>query len=265
MTNATNRQPENQVAIVTGAARGVGKAIALLLADRGAHLVLVGRNAAALEDLASAIEQGGRRAVIIRCDVTNGADVKRMVAEAEVFTGRIDILVNVVGGTRSLDVPIWETSEADFAEIISLNLTASFLTMAAVLPKMIERRFGRIINIGGTFGLRGRANRAAYSSAKWGLRGLTKSAALEAGPYNVTINCVCPGMIEGAQFDQAAAELAARAGIAAADAKKRLAEGYPLRRVSTPQDIAEMVCYLTSEGGRQITGQDLAVDGGWSI
>jgi NAD(P)-dependent dehydrogenase (short-subunit alcohol dehydrogenase family) len=265
MRDPVNPELEDRVAIVTGVACGVGKAIALQLAERGAHLVLVGRNAAALEELANTIERGGRPAAIIRCDVTKGDEVRRMVANAEAFAGRVDILVNVVGGTRSLAEPIWKTSEKDFTDIVTLNLTTSFLTMAAVLPKMIEQRWGRIINIGGSFGLRGRAERAAYSSAKWGLRGLTKSAALEAGPYNITINCVCPGMIEGAQFDLAGEELAARAGISAAEAKSRLAEGYPLRRVSTPQDIAEVVCFLAGERGRQITGQDLAVDGGWSI
>jgi 3-oxoacyl-[acyl-carrier protein] reductase len=265
MTDLIKRELENQVAMVTGAGRGVGKVIALRLAEYGAHLVLVGRNAAPLEDLADTLARGGRRAAVIRCDVTEGDDVKRMVAEAEALAGWVDILVNVVGGTKSLGAPIWEIKEKDFNEIVTLNLTASFLTMAAVLPKMIERRRGRIINIGGSFGMRGRAGRAAYSSAKWGLRGLTKSAALEAGPYNITINCVCPGMIEGAQFDQAGEELAARAEISVVEAKSRLAEGYPLRRVSTPQDIAEVVCFLASERGRQITGQDLAVDGGWTI
>jgi len=265
MTDSIKPELTDRVAIVTGPARGVGRAIALLLAERGADLVLVGRNVATFDDLVATIEQGGRRAAIIRCDVTKGDEVNQMVAEAEALAGRIDILVNVVGGTRLLGAPIWEISEKHFNEVVALNLTASFLTMAAVLPKMIERRHGRIINIGGTFGLRGRAGRSAYSSAKWGLRGLTKSAALEAGPFNITINCVCPGMVEGTQFDQAGEELAARAGISVAEAKSRLAEGYPLRRVSTPQDIAEVVCFLASERGRQITGQDLAVDGGWSI
>ena len=156
---------EDRIAIVTGAARGVGKAIALQLAECGAHLVLVGRSAAALEELANTIEQRGRRATIIRCDVTKGGEVKRMVAKAEAFAGRIDILVNVVGGTRSLAEPIWETSEKDFTDVVTLNLTTSFLTMAAVLPKMIERRWGRIINIGGSFGLRGRAERAGGESS----------------------------------------------------------------------------------------------------
>ena len=255
-----------QIAIVTGAAQGIGKAIALSLAQRGADLVLVGRRLEAIESVAEVVRGDGRRAHLIRCDVTEGDQIRAMVGEAAAqFNNRIDILVNTVGGTGSLGVPIWEISEKSFAEIMTLNLTSCFLTMATVLPLMIARRSGRIVSIAGTFGLRGRAGRAAYSAAKWGLRGLTKSAALEAGPYNVTVNCVCPGMVEGPRFDEASAEIAAREGIAAAEAKTRIAQGYPLRRASTPQDIANMVVFLAGEGGRQITGQDLAVDGGWSV
>src|SRR5580704_9377970 len=143
MTDSIKPELTDRVAIVTGPARGVGRAIALLLAERGADLVLVGRNVATFDDLVATIEQGGRRAAIIRCDVTKGDEVNQMVAEAEALAGRIDILVNVVGGTRSLGAPIWEISEKDFNEVVALNLTASFLTMAAVLPKMIERRHGR--------------------------------------------------------------------------------------------------------------------------
>lgn len=265
MSDPAEPELAGQVAIVTGPARGIGRAIALLLAERGAQVILAGRNPTALATLADTIAQRGHRATTIRCDVTKAGDVKQMVAKAEALAGHIDTLVNVVGGTRSLGVPIWETSEQDFTEIVTLNLMTAFLTMAAALPKMIERRRGRIINLGGSFGLRGRAGRAAYSSAKWGLRGLTKSAALEVGPYNITVNCVCPGMIEGEQFDQAGADLSARTGISATEAKKRIAETYPLRRISTAQDVAELVCFLASERGRQITGQDLAVDGGWSL
>jgi NAD(P)-dependent dehydrogenase (short-subunit alcohol dehydrogenase family) len=255
-----------QIAIVTGPAQSIGKAIALSLAQRGADLVLVGRRLEAMEPVAEVVRGGGRRAHLIRCDVTQGDQVRAMVAEAAAeFNDRIDILVNTAGGTGSLGVPIWEISEQSFAEIMTLNLTSCFLTMAAVLPWMIARRSGRIVSIGGTFGLRGRAGRAAYSAAKWGLRGLTRSAALDAGPYNVTVNCVCPGMVEGPRFDEASEEVAARDGIPAAEARTRIAEGYPLRRISTPQDIANMVMFLAGEGGRQITGQDLAVDGGWSV
>jgi 3-oxoacyl-[acyl-carrier protein] reductase len=198
--------------------------------------------------------------------VTESEQVTQMVAEVRAaFDDRIDILVNVAGGTGGLGVPMWDIPASDFSSVIAVNLTASFLTMAAVLPVMIARRSGRIINIGGTYGMRGRAGRTAYSAAKWGLRGLTKSAALEAGPFGITVNCVSPGMVEGRRFDEAGAEAAARDGTSMAQAKARMSEAYALRRVSQPDDIANMVRFLAGEGGRQITGQDLVVDGGWAI
>ncbi|MBC7156332.1 MAG: SDR family oxidoreductase, partial [Rhodobacteraceae bacterium] len=123
----------------------------------------------------------------------------------------------------------------------------------------------KIVNIGGTFGLRGRAGRVAYSASKWGLRGLTKSFALELGPHNINVNCVCPGMVEGERFDAVCADMAARLGIGVEQARARHAEDYALRRVSTAQDVAEAVLFLASDRARQITGQDLAVDGGWVV
>ena len=257
---------QGQAAIVTGASSEIGNAIAVALAAHGADLVLVGRHVEAMQPVAASIGGTGRRAHIIRCDVTRSEQVAQMVAEVRaVFAGRVDILVNAAGGTAGLKLPIWEISESDFSSIIAINLTASFLTMAAVLPVMIARRSGRIINIGGTYGLRGRAERTAYSAAKWGLRGLTKSAALEAGPFNVTINCVSPGMIEGRRFDEIGAEMAARDGISVAQARTRIAEDCALRRASTPDDVANMVRFLVGEDARQMTGQDLVVDGGWAI
>jgi NAD(P)-dependent dehydrogenase (short-subunit alcohol dehydrogenase family) len=266
MISGAANELDGRVAIVTGPAQGIGKAIALALADRGADLVLVGRDVDRILPVADAIAQRDRRAHIARCDLTQGDQVSQMVADAcAAFDGRIDILVNVAGGTGALGVPIWETSERDFSSIVALNLTASFLTMAAVLPTMIARRSGRIINIGGTYGLRGRAGRTAYSAAKWGLRGLTKSAALEAGPFGITVNCVCPGMVEGERFDEIGANMAASEGISVAEAKARISDGYALRRISTPGDVANMVVFLAGDGARQITGQDLTVDGGWAI
>jgi 3-oxoacyl-[acyl-carrier protein] reductase len=257
---------DGHVAILTGASSEIGSAIALALAKDGASLVLIGRHADALQPVAATISALGRHAHIVCCDVTQGEQVDHMVAETRaLFDDRIDILVNVAGGSGGLAAPVWEISESDFSSIIAMNLTASFLTMAAVLPVMITRRSGRIINIGGTFGLRGRAGRAAYSAAKWGLRGLTKSAALDAGPFNITVNCVSPGMVEGRRFDEIGAEAAARDGVSLAEARARISAAYALRRVSTSDDIANMVRFLAGEGGRQVTGQDLVVDGGWAI
>ena len=138
--------------------------------------------------------------------------------------------------------------------------------MRAVMPAMIEQGGGRIVNVGGTFGMRGRAGRMAYSASKWGLRGITKSFALEAGPHNVNVNCVAPGMVDGPRFrTKVVPEMAARLGIGQDEAFRRHAEDYALRRVSTDADVAHACVFLASDAARQITGVDLPVDGGWAM
>ena len=131
---------------------------------------------------------------------------------------------------------------------------------------MIAQRYGKIVNVGGTFGMRGRAGRMAYSASKWGLRGITKSFALEAGPHNINVNCVAPGMVDGPRFrDKVCADMARRLGITAAEAAERLAGEYALKRISTDADIAHACLFLASDVSRQITGVDLPVDGGWAM
>jgi 3-oxoacyl-[acyl-carrier protein] reductase len=253
---------QGQTGMVTGPAKGMGAAVTLALAEAGADLLLLGRDTAAIEPVATAVRGLGRRADVIGCDITNEADVA--AAMAGVATP-VDFLVNIAGGSGPLGRPIWENTLAEFEQIMTLNVTGCFLTMRAVLPGMIARRKGRIVNIGGTFGLRGRAGRAAYSASKWGLRGLTKSTALEAGPYGVTVNCVCPGMVEGERFDRVRSDMAVRLGITPDEAREKMASEYALKRISTDQDIAGAVLFLVSDAARQITGQDIAVDGGWVI
>jgi len=255
-----------RVGIVTGPAKGMGAAITRALASAGADLLLAGRDTAAIEPVAADIRALGRRVVVARCDVTNEADVAGLIASAgERFAGRIDLLVNVAGGSGTLGKPFWENTRDEFEQIMTLNVTGCFLTMRAVLPTMIAQRYGKIVNVGGTFGLRGRAGRAAYSASKWALRGLTKSAALEAGPFNVNINCVCPGMVEGERFDRVRTDMGERLNIGPDAARERMAAEYALRRISTDEDVANAVVFLASDRARQITGQDLAVDGGWVI
>jgi NAD(P)-dependent dehydrogenase (short-subunit alcohol dehydrogenase family) len=255
-----------RVGIVTGPAKGMGAAITRALAREGADLILAGRDIAAIEPLAAELTAAGHAAYVRRCDVTDEADVAALLRMARTtFDDRIDLLVNVAGGTGSVGKPLWENTRDEFEQIMTLNVTACFLTMRAVLPAMIARRYGKIVNVGGTFGLRGRAGRAAYSASKWALRGLTKSAALEAGPFNVNINCVCPGMVEGKRFDGVMDVAAERAGITAAAARDRIEAEYALGRVSTAEDVANAVLFLASDRSRQMTGQDLAIDGGWVI
>jgi 3-oxoacyl-[acyl-carrier protein] reductase len=257
---------QGRVGIVTGPAKGMGAAVSHALAEAGADLILAARDTAAIEPLAAATRAMGRRAVTASCDVTSEPDVTALLDLAhESFAGRIDFLINIAGGSGTLGKPFWENTRDEFEQIMTLNVTGCFLTMRAVLPTMIAQRYGKIVNVGGTFGLRGRAGRAAYSASKWALRGLTKSAALEAGPFNVNINCVCPGMVEGDRFDRVRSDMGRRLNIGPDEARERMAAEYALRRISTAEDIANAVLFLASDRSRQVTGQDLAVDGGWVI
>jgi 3-oxoacyl-[acyl-carrier protein] reductase len=250
-------------AIVTGPAKGMGRAVTLALARQGADLALAGRDLAPIEAVAAELRDLGRRAVVLRCDVRVPEAVEAMVGGAlAAFDGRIDILVNVAGGTGPIGAATWQTTPEEFDDIIAVNTKGCFLTMRAVLPVMIRQRAGKIVNVGGTFGLRGQAGRMAYSASKWGLRGITKSAAIEAGPYNINVNNVCPAMVEGPRFEKVCAERAERLGIGRSEARRFYEEQYALRRISEDRDIAEAVLFLCSERARQITGVDLPVDGG---
>ena len=158
-----------------------------------------------------------------------------------------------------------ETTAEEFDEIVTLNMGGCHNTMHAVLPAMIAQRYGKIVNVGGTFGMRGRAGRMAYSASKWGLRGITKSFALEVGQHNINVNYVAPGMVDGPRFrDKVCADMAKKLSITVEEAAERHAAEYALRRVTTDQDVANACLFFASDVSRQITGADLPVDGGWA-
>jgi NAD(P)-dependent dehydrogenase (short-subunit alcohol dehydrogenase family) len=255
-----------KVAIVTGPAKGMGAAITLALAREGVALALAGRDMEAISPVAEQARSLGRKAIEVRCDVTDAAQVDALVKQTlAAFGGRIDILVNVAGGRGPLEPAAWDTTPEQFDEVVELNMKGCYLAMRAVTPTMRRQRCGKIVNIGGTFGLRGRALRMAYSASKWGLRGITKAFALELGPYNVNVNNVCPGMVDGPRFRKVCEEMAKRLGIPLEEAMRKHAEEYALKRVSTDEDVANAVLFFASDASRQITGQDIAVDGGWVI
>jgi NAD(P)-dependent dehydrogenase (short-subunit alcohol dehydrogenase family) len=257
---------KERVAVITGPAKGMGAAVTRAFAEEGCRLVLAGRDTAAIEPVAQDMRERGAQVVVVPCDVTRQADCTALADAALTAFGRIDVLVNVAGGSGPIGKTGWETSEDEFNEIVTLNMTGCFNTMRAVMPAMIEQGGGRIVNVGGTFGMRGRAGRMAYSASKWGLRGITKSFALEAGPHNVNVNCVAPGMVDGPRFrTKVVPEMAARLGIGEDEAFRRHAEDYALRRVSTDADVAHACVFLASDAARQITGVDLPVDGGWAM
>lgn len=254
-----------RVAMITGPAKGMGAAISLGFAREGAVLALVGRDTAAIEPVLAQVRALGADAAIFACDVTDTDAVDAMAFAVDARFGRTDILVNVAGGSGPVGGTGWDNSRTDFDQIITLNMTGCFNTMRAVLPGMTGRRDGKIVNVGGTFGMRGRAGRMAYSASKWGLRGITKSTALEAGPFNVNVNYVAPGMVDGERFrTKVVREMATRLGISEDDAVTRHAEDYALRRITLDVDVANACLFLASDVSRQITGADLPVDGGWA-
>jgi 3-oxoacyl-[acyl-carrier protein] reductase len=256
---------KDKVAVITGPAKGMGRAITLAFAGEGSKLALAGRDTAAIEPVAAEARALGAAAIVVACDVADDSQAQALALRTLEAFGRIDVLVNVAGGSGPIGKTGWETSSAEFSAIVELNMTGCFHTMRAVLPAMIEQKGGRIVNVGGTFGMRGRAGRMAYSASKWGLRGMTKSFALEAGPHGVNVNCVAPGMVDGPRFrDKACADMAKKLGITLEQAMERHAADYALRRVSTDQDVANACLFLASDAARQITGVDLPVDGGWA-
>jgi len=258
-------QLQGKVAVITGPAKGMGRAVTLAFAREGAALVLAGRDTAAIEPVAEEARALGVAAHVVACDLTDALQTEALARQALQVCGRIDVLVNVAGGSGPIGKTGWETSAEEFNDIVQLNMSGCFNTMHAVLPSMIAQRYGKVINVGGTFGMRGRAGRLAYSASKWGLRGITKSFALEAGPHNINVNCVAPGMVDGPRFrEKVCAEMARRLGITLEEAMTRHAADYALKRVSTDADVANACLFLGSDVSRQITGVDLPVDGGWA-
>ena len=258
-------QLSNKVAIVTGPAKGMGAAISLAFAREGVHLALAGRDLAAIEPVALEARAIGVKVIVVKCDITQAADCEHVVREAAALGDGVDILVNVAGGSGPIGKTGWETTPEEFDQIVELNMKGCFNTMRAVLPGMIAQKSGKIVNVGGTFGMRGRAGRMAYSASKWGLRGITKSFALEAGPYGINVNCVAPGMVDGPRFrDKVCADMAKKLNITPAAAAERHAADYALKRVTNDTDVANACLFMASDVSRQITGVDLPVDGGWA-
>src|SRR5258707_3110230 len=244
----------------------MGPAITRAFAAEGAKLALIGRDIAAIEPVAAEVKATGTEAIVLRCDLTDAKQCETAATKTKEAFGRIDILVNVAGGSGPVGKPGVETTPEEFDEIIKLNMNGCFHTMRAVLPTMTAQRYGKVVNVGGTFGMRGRAGRMAYSASNLGLRGITKSFALELGAYNINVNYVAPGMVDGPRFrERACADMAARLGITVEEAAKRHAADYALHRISSDIDVANACLFLASDVSRQITGVDLPIDGGWAM
>ncbi|MCF2663942.1 3-oxoacyl-[acyl-carrier-protein] reductase [Oscillibacter valericigenes] len=242
-----------KTAVVTGGSRGLGRAVCLELAAGGANVVLcyAGNEAAANETVA-ACEALGARAVAVRCDVADSAQVKTLMDTALQTFGRIDILVNNAGITR--DGLLMMMKEDDFDAVIDTNLKGAFLCMKAVARQMMKQRYGRIVNLSSVVGLRGNAGQVNYAASKAGIIGMTKSLAKELASRGVTVNAVAPGFME-TDMTAAMPEAAKTATLAA----------IPMGRMGAVEDVAKTVAFLASEEAGYITGQVIAVDGGMSM
>jgi NAD(P)-dependent dehydrogenase (short-subunit alcohol dehydrogenase family) len=256
-----------QVAVVTGAAKGLGAAITDHLAGAGAHIVLTGRDADALRAHAERLDSRHphRESLVTPCDVTSADDIERSVSEGVNRLGGVDILVNAAGTIGPIETPAQDVSPDEFRRVLEVNLVGTFLMCRAVIPHMIERGRGRIVNIAGTSGLRGYRNRVSYSSSKWAVRGLTRTLALELGPFGITVNDVCPNVTHGQRMDTIVKAKAQKTGKSPEEVYADFAAQTALGRFIEDVDVAEAVRFLVSEGARNITGHDIVVDAGWDV
>ncbi len=249
-----------EVAWVTGSGRGIGRAIALRLADAGARVVVSSRSADEIDAVASQIKDRRGDALALPCDVTSVSDVADLVERTEARLGPIGILVNNAGIAES--VPFVRLERDVWDRTIAVNLTGTYLCTRAVLPTMIERRRGRVINIASTAGRTGYRYTAAYCAAKHGVVGLTRSVALEVASKDVTVNAVCPGWVDTDMTTASIARIAEKTGQTLADAREVIERMNPQYRLIAPDEIAGLVVYLASDAAQGITGQAIDVDGG---
>lgn len=239
----------DQVALVTGAARGLGRAIAMTLARAGAKVACIDVNEETLGETVTAIEAAGGTALAVACDVTDSERVNEAVKQVVALWGGLNIVVNNAGITR--DSLIMRMKDEQWDSVISINLRGTFLFTRAAIRPMMKGRYGRIINIASVSGLMGNPAQANYSASKAGVIGLTRTVAREVAKRGITVNAVAPGFI--------ATEMTAKLGD---EILEEVRKQIPLGHLGEPQDIADAVLYLASEAAGFITGQVLTVDGG---
>ncbi|MDB5092591.1 MAG: 3-hydroxyacyl-CoA dehydrogenase [Candidatus Eremiobacteraeota bacterium] len=246
-------------ALVTGAGRGIGAAIVTALAESGARLTLLGRNRAELDTHAATLGPSAE-AFVVTADVTDEDAVTAAFAAARARHGEITILVNNAGAGTSM--PFAKLDRATWDAAIAVNLTATYLCCRAVVEPMIAARYGRIVNVASTAGLVGGPYIAAYTAAKHGAIGLTRSLAAELGSKGITVNAVCPGFTETAMLDDTLARIAKTTGRSEAEAAKALLARNPLGRFVRPDEVAGAVAWLCRPDSAAINGQAIVVDGG---
>jgi 3-hydroxybutyrate dehydrogenase len=253
---------EGRVAIITGAGGGIGRAIALRFAREGAAVVVSGPRAENVNAVVAEVKALPGRALAAIVDVTDEAAIARMVASAIATFGTIDILVNNAG-IAGPTAPVHELGTSDWERVIGINLTGAFLCAKHVVPHMISRRAGTIINITSIAGLIGYPLRSPYAASKWGMIGLTRSWALELGPHDVTVNAIAPGSVRGARIDRVIAARAQAQGLPRDEVEAEFLRPTALKRMVEEDEIAATALFLADTTGRNITGETINVSAGY--
>jgi NAD(P)-dependent dehydrogenase (short-subunit alcohol dehydrogenase family) len=248
--------------LITGGGRGIGRAVALAFAREGASVVVAARTTEQVTSVAEEIEQEcGTKALAVSCDVASAESVARMFDEGDALFGRRpDILVNNAGIAES--APLVKTTDELWHKHLNINLSGTFYCTRSALPAMVERGWGRIINIASIAGKTGAPYIAAYSASKHGVLGLTRSVALEVATRGITVNAICPGYVETLMTERAIENITNRTGRSESDARATIEHMSPQNRLVTPEEVAELALLLASEEGRGITGQAINIDGG---
>lgn len=245
----TGKELEGRVALVSGASRGIGRAIALKLAEQGARVAVNARAKENAEKVAAEIEKMGGEAIAIEADVKDSGSVKEMFGEVTGRWEKVDILVNNAGINR--DTLLLKMSDEVWGDVIDTNLTGAYNCTKMALRSMMKQRWGRIINVASIAGLMGNAGQANYSASKGGLIAFTKSVAKEVGSLNITANAIAPGFIVTDMTDRVPEEM-----------KEAILKMTPLGRYGQPEEVAELVAFLSGDKAAYISGQVIAIDGG---
>jgi len=252
---------DGRVAIITGASKGIGRALALRFAREGARVICAARSADLVKETTAEVNKAGNRAIAFTGDLSREDDVRRLVAAGLEAFGKIDALVNNAGDGGPTK-PVQDYTVEDWRYTIDSCLTSSYLCIRFVVPEMIKAGGGAIVNISSGAGRRGLPYRIGYCSAKAGQVGMTYGMALELAPHNIRVNCVAPGAVEGDRIDRVIAGQAEVRGIPVEAMRKAMIERSPLKRMVTADDIVDATVFFTSDMARSISGQVLAVNAG---